>query len=381
MQKWQDGELPSNAIAPHLDNCLACHGCETVCPSGVQYGRILTTARETLAREDHSLSRRLKRFVFRLILPNAALLDLGGGLLRLYQRTGAQAFMRRSGLLRLVPGLAAQEALLPTVPARRPLRAGDVFGDPAGERVVLPVGCVMDVFYNPVHWDTIDVLVANGYRVYIPERTCCGALAHHAGDLDIARRLARSTVDALLAPEPRWIALNSAGCGSSMKEAPHLLADDPAMAEKARRFADKIVDITELLAQKPLMPFKRPINRRVTYHAACHLYHAQGVKTQPVDLLAQIPDLTLVPLENAEACCGSAGIYNIEHPALAGEILAAKMDTIRAACREEGVDTVVTGNPGCLLQIEKGAREAGLSLRVRHPVSVLADAYREEERP
>lgn len=381
MQKWLSGELTSETIAPHLDNCLACHGCETVCPSGVQYGRILMTARGELARADRSPARRLKRFIFRWILPNAAWLELGGGLLRLYQRVGIQSVVRRSGLLRLVPALAEQEALLPKVPSRRPLRPGDVFGDPAGEQVVLPVGCVMDVFYNPVHWETIEVLVANGYRIHIPERTCCGALAHHAGDLDIARALAKNTVTALLASEPDWIALNSAGCGSSMKEAPHLLADDPVMAEKARRFAGKVVDITELLAKKPLAPFKRSLNYRMSYHAACHLYHAQGVKTQPTDLLAQIPGLTLVPLENAEACCGSAGIYNIEHPVLAQEILAAKMDAIRAVCLQEGIDTVVTGNPGCLLQIEKGLREAGLPLRVRHPVSVLAEAYREEEYP
>lgn len=401
MQKLLTEELTAEAVKPHLDNCLACHGCETVCPSGVQYGKLLMETREVMAATDFSLAHRLKRFIFRWVLPNTGLLRLGGAALRFYQRSGLQRVLRASGLFKLIPNLAAGEALTPTVPRHKTLHPGQVFGDPAGELVVLPLGCVMDVFYNPVHWDTITVLTANGYRVHIPENACCGALAHHAGDVDITRTLAVSMMDKLLQGNPAWIVMNSAGCGSSMKDYPHLLAGDAAQAEIARRFADKVVDVTELLAKKPLAPFKRLLHNRIAYHAACHLYHVQGVKTQPVALLEQVPGLELVPLQNAELCCGSAGIYNLEHPALSQEILAAKMDTIRAVCLPESsanvlttpltdacltsaaslekpVDTIVTGNPGCLLQLEKGAREAGLPLQIRHPISVLAEAYRSD---
>ncbi len=398
MQKMLAGELTAEAIEPHLDNCLACHGCETVCPSGVQYGKLLIETREELARGDRSLSHRFKRFIFRWVLPNAALLRLGGHLLRVYQRSGLQHLIRASGLLKCIPNLTEREALMPTVPAHKMLQAGQVFGDPTGEPVVLPLGCVMDVFYNSVHWDTITVLTANGYRVHIPESACCGALAHHAGDVDITRELAVSMMEKLLKPNPSWIVMNSAGCGSSMKDYPHLLANDAANVEVAQYFAEKVVDVTELLAKKPLVPFKRTLSNRIAYHAACHLYHVQGVKTQPVALLEQVPGLTLVPLQNADACCGSAGIYNIEHPELSAEILAAKMETIRAVCLpnpaesgltdmglsnallfEKPVDTVVTGNPGCLLQLEKGVRDAGLPLQIRHPISILADAYRSND--
>jgi glycolate oxidase iron-sulfur subunit len=410
MQKLLTEEITAEAVEPHLDNCLACHGCETVCPSGVQYGKLLMETREVLAHSDRSLEHRFKRLIFRWLLPKPGLLRLGGTLLRFYQCSGLQRWVRASGLLKLIPNLAAREALTPIVPEHRMLSPGQVFGDPTGELVVLPLGCIMDVFYNPVHWDTITVLTANGYRVHIPENACCGALAHHAGDVDITRSLAVSMMEKLLRPNPRWIVMNSAGCGSSMKEYPHLLAGDATQVEIARRFAEKVVDVTELLAQKPLAPFQRTLDNRIAYHAACHLYHVQGVKTQPVALLEQIPGVTLVPLQNAEACCGSAGIYNIEHPELSQEILAAKMDTIRAVCLpklpqqdavsnplvnvmtspltdacltsamvlEKPVDTIATGNPGCLLQLEKGVREAGLPLQIRHPISILAEAYRSD---
>lgn len=377
MKKMLEGQLEPVQVQPHLDQCLACHGCETVCPSGVQYGKILLSAREDLAKQDQSWKRQFKRFIFSRVLPNHALLVAGGWLLRFYQRSGIQRFARWLGVLNWIPGLAQQEALLPALPHRKALSPGMRFGDTQGKTVALLTGCVMDIFYNSVHWDTIEVLVANGYQVVIPEQECCGALAHHAGDTDITRHQARLLVDKAMALDPDWIVVNSAGCGSTLKEYGHLLATDSMYREKAAIFSEKLMDVMTLLGQKPLAPFKNyAYYNTVTYHAACHLYHVQKVKELPIQLLAQVPGLKLVPLTNMEACCGSAGIFNVEHPELSDEILAEKMKHIQTACQEDKASTVVTGNPGCLLQLEKGIRDAHLPLKVQHPISILAEAYR-----
>lgn len=377
MKKMLEGQLEPEAVKPHLDQCLACHGCETVCPSAVQYGQILLSTREDLARRDTSRLRQFKRFVFSKVLPNHRLLVLGGKILRFYQQSGLQKLVRGMKLLKPFPSLAYQENLLPTLPARKPLNPGMGFGDPTGDTVALLTGCVMDIFYNPVHWETIEVLTANGYWVVMPEQGCCGALAHHAGETDITRTLAKQLIDKALMVNPQWIVVNSAGCGSSMKEYGHLLAGDSAYAEKAARFSERLVDVMELLAKKPLAPFKNyALHEKITYHAACHLYHVQKVKQEPMQLLSQIPGIELVPLTNMEACCGSAGLFNVEHPELSGEVLDSKMEHLQTACKQGGASTVTTGNPGCLLQLEKGIHGQKLPMRVRHPISILAEAYR-----
>jgi glycolate oxidase iron-sulfur subunit len=377
MKKLLDGDLAPEAVEPHLDQCLACHGCETVCPSGVQYGRVLMGTREDLAKRDQSRARRFKRFVFQKILPNFFILRIAGWFLRAYQQTGLQDMVHTFRLLRKFPRLEQQEVLLPTLPAHRELKPGMQFGDPLGEPVSLLTGCMMDIFYNPIHWDTIEVLVANGYRVKIPQQTCCGALAHHAGETEITRTLARQNIDTIMADNPSWIVLNSAGCGSTLKDYGHLLYPDPFYEEKARQFSAKVVDVMELLAQKPLVQFKNyALHEKITYHAACHLYHVQKVKSEPMALLSQVPGIELVPLYNMETCCGSAGIYNIEQPQLSTEILENKMQNLSSACLDLGATTVVTGNPGCLLQLQHGVNLHQLPMRVRHPISVLADGYR-----
>lgn len=378
MKKMLEGQLEPEAVKPHLDQCLACHGCESVCPSAVQYGSILLSTREDLAQQNTSRLRQLKRFVFQKVLPNHRLLVFGGKLLRFYQQSGIQKLIRKLGILKkFSPDLANQENLLPTIPTRKALKPGMGFGDPTGETVALLTGCVMDIFYNPVHWETIEVLVANGYWVVIPEQGCCGALAHHAGETDITRTLAKALIEKTLRVTPRWIVVNSAGCGSSLKEYGHLLASDSMMAEQAREFSAKVVDVLELLSKKPLAPFRNyALHEKITYHAACHLYHVQRVKQEPLEILSQVPGVELVPLTNMEACCGSAGIFNVEHPELSGEILDAKMSHLRTACERGGASTVTTGNPGCLLQLEKGVQDSQLPLKVRHPISILAEAYR-----
>jgi glycolate oxidase iron-sulfur subunit len=367
MKAFQDGELADpEALGKHLDNCLGCQACETACPSGVQYGQLLYQAREHLA--PLRKKRPFKRLILKHVLPNRSLLKGMGQLAQLSQQTGLMKLAEK-----LLPGrLGWQAGLLPKLRSSQELHPGMSFGNPEHPRVALLLGCVMEVLYNPVHWATIQVLVANGYCVVLPEgQGCCGALAHHAGEADIARDLARANVKQVLRMNPQWIVLNSAGCGAMLKDYDHLLAGDAAMARQAKDFASRVIDVMSLLALKPLAPMTRPVAQTVTYHAACHLHHAQKQRTAALEVLEKVPGLTLVPLTDADACCGSAGIYNVEHPELSQEILARKM----ACLTQTGAETVVTGNPGCMLQLEAGLKAEGVSMRVRHPIELVAQAY------
>lgn len=380
MRAMLEGELESSdQLTGHLDQCLACHACETACPSGVAYGDLLLASREQLASRDRSPGRWFRRWVFRRVLPNHGLLIFLARLLRFYQQSGLQALIRASHILRLIPPLARQESLLPAIPVFKKLSAGMTFGaSPAhgvGKRVLLFTGCVMDVFYNPVHWATIKVLVKNNYQVIVPDQTCCGALAHHAGETDITRLLAKENVRKLMGENPDWIVVNSGGCGSTLKAYGELMAADRVDGPQAEVFAQKTVDVMELLAKQPLAPFDKPVHKTVTYHASCHLHHVQKVQGETRQLLQQLPGLTLAPLTDYDTCCGSAGIYNLTHPELADDILAIKTDHLKKAYEASGADTVVTGNPGCLLQIEKGLVDAGIAMTVCHPVELLAEGY------
>jgi len=367
-ENLSDGEhFTPEDIAPHIDQCLGCLACQTVCPSGVQYGGLLTATRETITPQTTPwFVRFIKRFSFQHLLPYRQRLVALASFLGVYERSGLQILVRRSGLLGLLPLLAHQESLLPkTVPHYRALKPDAVFGPDNGVPVVLFVGCVMDTFYNAVHWDTIRVLAAQGYRVSIGQQTCCGALAHHAGERDIVENLAGQNVAAILASEPAYIVVNSAGCGATLQEYSHILTTD-----EANTFSSKVIDIMALLAKAPLNLDAKtdttPIT--VTYHAACHLHHAQGVHTEPMAVLDQLPNVRLVPLTEASMCCGSAGIYNLQHPTLSEPILDNKINHVLAT----NADVLVTGNPGCLLQIEKGLKAAGSSMRLMHPVSFIA---------
>jgi glycolate oxidase iron-sulfur subunit len=234
----------------------------------------------------------------------------------------------------------------------------------------------METFYTPVHWDTIKVLVANGYYVSIPKQQCCGALAHHAGETDIAKHLAKDNITSVMAQQPTAIVLNSAGCGASLKHYDTLLADDPQWAISAKVFASKVIDVMALLAKKPLAPFTAQQSKEeapitATYHPPCHLHHAQGVITEPLQVLQQLPAITWVPLPSASNCCGSAGIYNVEQPDLSQAILNDKV----AMLKQTGATLVATGNPGCLLQISQGLRQASWPMAVLHPIELLARYY------
>jgi glycolate oxidase iron-sulfur subunit len=355
----------TGTMARHLDLCLGCRACETACPSGVPFGRLLETARGQFERRGvvaPGRDRRLLRFLLSIFTRPGRLGPMLAAL-RLYQRSGAQALVRGLGLLAPFRRLRTMEALLPPlprspapVPALIPAR-----GRPRG-RAGLLLGCAQRFFYPDVNADTARLLAAAGYDVVAPlEQGCCGALHLHAGRLEEFRALAERLIGAFA--DADVVVVNAAGCGSAMKEYAHWLPTDAA-----RAFSERVRDVSEVLAECAL-PL-RPLPETVTYHDACHLAHGQQVRAEPRALLRRIPGLTLVDLPDSELCCGSAGIYNLLEPAMADEL--GRRKTIRI--RETGARVVAAGNPGCLMQIRRHCREAGLALEVVHPVTLLARA-------
>lgn len=369
MRAFLEGSLDSpEQLSAHLDPCLGCLACTTACPSGVEYGALLTAARERLSPAKPRFSRALSRWMFSQVLPNPKRLGWITAMLRLYEHSGLQYLVRRFDLARWVGVPGRLEEFIPHVSSEKPLAEGSSFGVNRKGRVVLFVGCIMNALYARVHWATLIVLVENGYEVVIPRQTCCGALAYHSGEADIARQLAQENIQTVLEVQPDWIVANAAGCGSTLRDYRHLLEADP----QGEAFSDKVSDIMALLAKHPLEGELQPVDMRVAYHAACHLHHAQRVQQEPYEVLHQIPALRLVPLTEAEMCCGSAGIYNLTHTELSLAILKEKMRHLR----DTDAEAVLAGNPGCMLQLETGIRRLDMPMKVLHPVELIAKAYR-----
>jgi len=372
MRAVAEGRLDiTDTYTRHLDLCLGCRACETACPAGVPFGSLLETARADIERAGRPIRRRLMdAFVFG-VFPYPQRLAIALGLLRRYRRWGLQALVRRAGLLRRFPRLAAMDALLPEVP-RTDFELPEFLAarGRARGRVALLVGCVQRFLFADVNLDTMRLLAAAGWDVVAPRgQGCCGALELHGGRLDAFRVRARALA-AALPSDVDWIVTNAAGCGSALRDYAHWVGDDAA----ASRLAARTRDVSELLADADL-PLN-PLPLTVTYHDPCHLAHGQRVRTAPRTALGRIPGLTLVPLADSELCCGSAGVYNVLEPEMADQLLALKI----ARIVETGARAVATGNPGCLMQIARGARERGLDLEVVHPVTLLARALRWEER-
>jgi glycolate oxidase iron-sulfur subunit len=374
----------------HIDLCLGCRACESACPSSVPYGHLLEAARAEVAtaKAMHgSLSESLVRFFLNKVFTRPALLRAGMRLTRWLRDSGLAELAFETELVggRLRFALALLLATRSPV-VKRAQRAGKrrsaSTNEPdattkAGKRtdklkVALLRGCVMEGLFGATNRATERVLARNGCELVDVERQmCCGALHSHAGQIESAQQLARANIDAFLASGCERVIVNAAGCGAAMKEYGVLLADDPQYMEKARAFSGKVKDITELLAGRGIAKPAHAIKRRVAYDAPCHLYHAQRVTQAPIDVLKAVPGLELVPLRGADSCCGGAGIYNLQHPELSGEILADKL----AAIRESGADTVATANPGCIMQIGAGLRMNQMHVEVIHPVELLDAAY------
>ncbi len=372
----------SDRIVSHWEACLNCRACEAVCPSGVPYGRMMERTRGQVrghSRQSDEM-KRMTRWFLRGMLSRPGLMRFGAGLLRIYQRVGAQSLVRLTRLNRLLPGNLRQlEEQMPRMsrrffgPSRRTYRPTD---EEPKMKVALLSGCVMPLMQADTMNATVRVLVRNGCEVAVPRgQGCCGALNLHGGDLESGRAMARRNIDALLSAGADRIVTCSAGCGSTMKEYHDLLKDDPEYSEKARQASEMTRDITELLLE---LPFRRPashLERQVTYQDPCHLAHAQRISRAPRTILRSIGGVQLQEMENPAMCCGGAGIYSVVQPTLSRRILSRKVDAIV----ETGAQETITANPGCMLQLEQGLRAAGHRTPVRHVVDILDEAYRQED--
>lgn len=361
---------PTPALLGHLDACLQCRACETACPSGVAYGRIMETARAQVIERDAPLAWALRIVALRAVLPHprrlAALMDA----IRLYRRSPLRSMLRRTRVLRrIAPSLDRAEASMPAPGA--PFTPPE---QPAGptRAVALLTGCVMPHLYARTHVATVRVLNGLGYRVVFPEgQTCCGALNVHAGDRAFARRLARTNIDAFLAAGAEAIIVNSAGCGSAMKEYADLLAGDRMYEARAGRFAAMTRDVLEFVAQHDLRGLGE-VRATVTYQDSCHLVHAQKITEAPRRILRAIPGLELRELSAPDRCCGSAGLYSLVQRDMSQRLLDDKMDDVAAT----GAAIIATANPGCMMQLEAGVAQRGSPERVVHVIELLDRAMR-----
>ncbi len=401
------GELPvSDIFAEEMSYCLACRACETACPAGVQYGKLAEAARE-LVREQRPprfVPRMLRKLILEKIFPYPRRLIALGRMLRWSQLLKLPELGLATGVLKLWPALARVTPLAPRVPARFSHQIVPPHMGPKGERrgkVGVLSGCVASLIYPDVNLDTVEVLARNGWEVVVPpEQRCCGSLHGHTGDHATAVMLAKHNIDVFLETGVEAIIVNAAGCSSFMKEYDYLLAEDPEYAAKAKRFARMVRDISEFLVERGFEPpltrgLLDPLNKgvgaagaggiappltrgaggdgvRVTYHEACHLAHGQKIRSAPRRILQSIPGLELIELPESDWCCGSAGIYNVVRTRDAEGFLDRKLNNIESTRAE----IVASGNPGCSVQLEYGMRRRGLNVQVRHPVSLLAEAYR-----
>jgi len=384
MRAIADGRLEATReFADEMYFCLGCLACMTACPAGVNYAELFEQARAEA--EDKKLIASPKRtlirnFTLRWLFMDHSRLQWIGRMLGLYQRLGLQTFIRRSGLLKLLPRrLRELEAMTPSV---QPAFSEELIAPmtpargPARYKVAVLTGCAQDLIFSDVNRDTVEVLAENGCDVYTPPaQSCCGSLHAHNGEWELAQQLARKQIDQFPPEDFDAIITNAAGCGSHLKHFETLLEHDSAYAHRARLWDAKVKDIHEWLAQIGIKS-PQPKNGKVTavtYHEACHLCHGQKITLQPRELLRAIPGLNLIELPESTWCCGSAGIYNLIQPEMANELLDRKLKHIKST----GAAIVATGNPGCLLQILNGARREGLDLRLAHPISLLAEAYRD----
>lgn len=362
------------SFVTHIDRCLDCRACETACPSGVQYGRIVERARAQI--EQHYkrpwLAQQLRNLFYRRVLGNPHRLARFARFLRFYQSSGLQAVARFSGLLNLF-GIAQLDKLQPRIDEEFFFaEIGKVF--PAeGERrarVALHAGCIASVAFSELNRATIRVLTKNGVEVWVPQgQNCCGALQAHAGFRDEARKLARQNIAAMLDDRFNAIVTNAAGCGSTLKEYGDLLIEDEDH-KRAEKFSTKVKDVTEFLQHLGLRQPARTLNIKATYQDACHLAHGQRIRSEPRDLLRAI-GLQLEELPHPDQCCGSAGSYNVTQNELSMKILDEKMKDI--ACTS--AQLVVTANVGCMLQLRAGMERAGRNTPVKHVIEVLDSCY------
>jgi len=379
IKKASDGEAPlDDRFRQHMDTCLGCMACMTACPSGVEYNKLIEPVRAQIERNlPRSMGERLFRRLIFATFPYPGRLRLLALPLLVYQKSGLRALIRKSGISKILPKrMAAMESLLPDVPRHSSGRMPEVIHPTSAprSRVGMLSGCVQQVFFPQVNAATARVLAAEGCEVVIPRgQGCCGALMVHSGLEDEAIALAKKMIAEFESANVDAIVINSAGCGSTMKEYGHLLRDDPAWAPRAMAFSAKCKDISEALCDLEPLAQRHPLKVRVAYHDACHLQHAQAVQAQPRKLLGGIPDLEVAEIPEGSLCCGSAGVYNLLQSETANQLGDRKVENLLAT----GAEAVLSANPGCLLQLMNGLRRRGLkAMPAFHMVEMLDASIR-----
>ena len=385
MRAIADGRLePTKTFADEMYFCLGCLACMTACPAGVDYADLFEHARAEA--EESGVLRAPKRSFIRWLTLRWLFMDLArlrfvGAVIRLYQQMGLQGLVRRCGVLNLLPRRWRElEAMTPVIQPKFSSALIAPVTPAAGQkkhRVALLTGCAQDLMFSDVNRDTAEVLARNSCEVVTPPaQHCCGSLHAHNGELEMARQLARRSLDQFPPEQFDAIISNAAGCGSHLKHYARLLADDPVYRQRAEQWDAKLKDIHEWLAQIGLTPPKSGVPAQsVTYHEACHLCHGQQITAQPRQLLRAIPNLTLTELPESSWCCGSAGIYNLIQPEMANQLLDRKLRHIVST----KAAVVATGNPGCLAHMANGIRRENIPVRLVHPITLLAEAYRAEK--
>jgi glycolate oxidase iron-sulfur subunit len=377
------GRLPlGDFFVRHIDRCLDCRACESACPSGVEYGKLVEGARAQIEQNYRRplLSRIARSLVYRHLLPYPRRIASVARLARFCQRSGLQSLARQSGLLQVF-GLADREKLMPRVENQFFFsRLGQTFAAHGARRarVALFAGCISQVSFASLHEATIRVLTANGCEVVVPKgQLCCGALAAHAGVRDVARRLARANLEVFSRDNFDFVITNAAGCGSTLKEYDQLFSEDGVARQKAHAFRGKMRDVTEFLDELGLVAPLRELPLRVTYQDSCHLAHGQKIREAPRRLIRAIPGVELTEMRLADHCCGSAGVYNVTETEASLQLLAGKM---RCAA-ETRAQAIVTANPGCLLQIRAGSEIHGTGQQVLHVMELLDRALDVPHKP
>ncbi|KXG44689.1 (Fe-S)-binding protein [Tepidibacillus decaturensis] len=378
MKSVQDGALVTNDIMDSLDLCLGCRACEIACPSGVQYGQMLEHAKEVITKQTNfSPTVKAVRWLFlRKLLPYPKRMKWVRGGIRIYQKSGLQKVVRKSGVLKVLPWhMETFERVLPEVSSLKSMLPKRVEPERKTNKptVAFFSGCIQDAIFHEINQSTMALLKESGFPVIHPEsQTCCGAVHAHAGEIDLAKELAKKNIKMMEEIGATYLVNNQGGCGAMLKEYDKLLADDPVWSDRAKLFVKKVKDINEILAEIDELPPLKPMNVRVTYQDSCHLANVQGVTLQPRKLIQAIPGIEYVEMKGAGTCCGSAGTYNMVHHDHSMQILDAKMVNVI----DTNASIVVTANPGCLLQMRIGIQRAGLEGKVRavHIADLLAEA-------
>nr|WP_078500140.1 (Fe-S)-binding protein [Paenibacillus selenitireducens] len=382
MKAVADGIMePDRAFEEQMNHCLGCRACEPACPADVKYGRLLEQARDAIEdhTERHSIGVKLSRHAaFKKLFPNQKRMKLIGRSLQWYQQSGLQKFARQSGAMKLFPKhMQAMEKILPEASGQGIVEQIGTRHPAKGERiatVALFRGCLMDVLFTSTNRHTVDLLTEAGFEVVIPEeQNCCGALHAHSGEAEMARSLARQNVQVFKDAGVEFIVSNAGGCGALLVEYDHLLHEDPTWKEDASWFAAHVIDISELLVRHGRLPefHNEDVSIRITYQDSCHLRNVMRTSDAPRQLMKQVKGVTYAEMKDADRCCGSAGIYNLTQPEMAGQILDHKMEHVR----DTQAQVLLTSNPGCLLQMKHGIEQHGLrdQMQAVHIVDFLHD--------